>query len=140
VSTSQLSLFAPSPAARSFHHRRPIPGSADEAAQEIAKGERKAREQEATILAFYRANPGAWSPSQVWQRVGPRWPGTVLDKDGEMVRMGPKVETSPMWPLTSVRRAISNLTDKQELRITMERIMGHYGRPEHLWTLSETNE
>lgn len=139
--SSQLSFFAPArlhdgvPLRSGYHVRGKIHGKAVEVAAEIKQGTEKAAKQDLAVLEFFRANPGRWSPSQVWQRVGPRWPGTVLDKDGEMVRIGPRVETSPMWPLTSVRRAITNLTERGLLRFTAERRGGLFGRPEHVWEL-----
>ena len=36
-------------------------------------------------------------------------------------------------PITSVRRAITNLTDRGELVKTDDTAPGPYGRPEHLW-------
>ena len=114
MTSLQLSMFAPAPKRRSHHQRRPIPGSATEAAQELAVGERKAREQEAVILAFYRANPGRWCPSQVWSYITCR-------------------ESFAKWPLTSVRARITTLAGKGDLRITDERRMGPFGRLEHTW-------
>lgn len=100
---------------RSYHTRGSRPTRS-----ERAHGGRKAREQEEAILAFFRATPGAWSPSQVWQRVSP------LMRDGV-----------PLWPVTSVRRAITNLSDADRypsppLRKTEQRVDGPFGRPEHL--------
>lgn len=114
----QLSFFDSMPRkARSFHSRKPIPGPASEAAQEIKRGEGKARQQEEAILAFYRANPGrGFAPSQVWQRVG------------------------PTWLLTSVRRSISNLTDRKNLRMTGDRRLSPFGAMEHLWELVPSKE
>ena len=105
-----FSLFAPT---SSFHTR----GSRTNA-DDRDRGDRKATEQEAAVLAFFRANPGAWSPSQVHSRVF-----------GERV------------PLTSTRRAITNLSDPNRypdppLRKTDERVDGPFGRPEHMWRLS----
>ena len=98
---------------RSFHTRGSLT-----TARERAHGERKAREQEERVLAFFRANQGAWSPSQVHQRV-----------------------FSDRVPLTSVRRAMTNLSDADRyptppLRKTEERVDGPFGRPEHLWRLA----
>jgi len=143
--SDQLSLFAPVKAGygtdrgrRSFHQARPIPGPALPAAAEIKAGERKARQQEDAILAFYRANPGAWSPSQVWLRVGPKNDAWSIQRDAEglpeRVYIAPRAG-SPRWPITSVRRAITNLTEQRLLKITMGRAMGMFGRMEHLWTL-----
>lgn len=38
------------------------------------------------------------------------------------------------WPLTSTRRAITNLTDAGILFKTDRTATGEFGRPEHLWT------
>ena len=40
------------------------------------------------------------------------------------------------WPLTSIRRAITNLTtDERLVRLDFQRT-GIYGRPEHLWAVA----
>ncbi len=39
-------------------------------------------------------------------------------------------------PLTSVRRAITNLTARGDLLKLGAMIMGTYGKPEHLWTVA----
>lgn len=146
--TTQLSFFEPprrhdGVTLRSFHSRQPIPGPASEAAQEIKRGKGKARQQEEAILAFYRANPGAWSPSQVWLRVGPKNDAWSIERDSEgmpeRVAIMPRAG-SPRWPITSVRRAITGLTDAGHLRITMGRAMGMFGRLEHLWELVPAKE
>ena len=100
---------------RSYHTRGSRPTRS-----ERVHGERKAREQEESVLAFFRANPGAWSPSQVHQRV-----------------------FSDRVPLTSTRRSMSNLSDADRypesgppLRKTEQRVDGPFGRPEHLWRLA----
>lgn len=98
---------------RSYHTR----GSLTTRSERV-HGERKAREQEQAVLAFFRLNPGAWSPSQVHERV-----------------------FSDRVPLTSTRRCLTNLSDPERypdppLRKTDERIDGPFGRPEHLWRLA----
>ena len=40
------------------------------------------------------------------------------------------------WPLTSVRRAITNLSTDGDLIKTNETVIGIYGKPEHLWKLN----
>lgn len=37
------------------------------------------------------------------------------------------------WPITSIRRAITNLTDEDYLEKTDNLSEGAYGKPEHLW-------
>lgn len=111
---TDLPLFALFGPTSSYHTR----GSRT-TAEERAHGERKAVEQEAAVLAFFRANPGAWSPSQVHERVFPQ-----------------------DVPLTSTRRAMTNLADKERhqgepplMKVEEERRRGPFGRPEHLWRL-----
>jgi hypothetical protein len=70
--------------------------------------ENRCGEQEQAVLAFFAAG-GEWSPSQVWQRV------------------------LPFAPLTSVRRAITNLTRSGRLVKTSQQRTGPYGRPECIW-------
>lgn len=126
-----------------YHVRVPLPGPASEAAAEIKRGERKARQQDEAILAFFRANLGRWSPSQVWLRVGPKNDAWSIERDAEgmpeRVAIMPRAG-SPRWPITSIRRSITGLTDAGFLRITMHRAMGMFGRLEHLWELSEKRE
>lgn len=39
-------------------------------------------------------------------------------------------------PLTSVRRAMTNLTARGDLDKTAATVQGAYGKPEHLWTIA----
>lgn len=39
----------------------------------------------------------------------------------------------PNAPMTSIRRAMTNLTNRGILRKSSEKRMGKYGRPEHVW-------
>ncbi len=41
-----------------------------------------------------------------------------------------------LWPLTSVRRAITNLSTDGDLIKTNDTVIGIYGKPEHLWKLN----
>ena len=43
--------------------------------------------------------------------------------------------TSPYAPLTSIRRALSNLTRDNKLEKTSKMKIGNYGKPEHCWRL-----
>lgn len=68
--------------------------------------------QEAEVLAFFRQYPRAiFSPEQVHRSVLKR------------------------TPLTSVRRAICNLTDDGFLVKTTIKVTGQYGRPNYCWQL-----
>ena len=46
----------------------------------------------------------------------------------------------PMTPLTSIRRAISDLTEKGLLHKTGRMSAGRYGKPEHVWTAAAPSE
>lgn len=41
----------------------------------------------------------------------------------------------PQWPITSIRRALTNLTKRGELEKAPRMVQGAYGRPEHVWRL-----
>ena len=41
------------------------------------------------------------------------------------------------WPITSIRRAMTNLTDDGMIVKTQETVKGVYGKNEHLWSLPE---
>lgn len=43
------------------------------------------------------------------------------------------------YPLTSVRRALTNLTKQGKLIKTNEKRIGMYGRSEYVWKLNENN-
>lgn len=123
----QLSFFDSMPRkARSFHSRKPIPGPASEAAQEIKRGEKKASKQDAAILAAFKRHPFPAGPSTVW-------------KDVEFRRFQ-EMDGGKEWPLTSIRRAMSNLTKRGLLRMLPERVEGLFGEPEHLWELVPAKE
>lgn len=73
--------------------------------------EAKATNQEQRIFNFYRTYwQRGFTPSEVWAQLF----------DGGV-------------PLTSVRRAISNLTERRLLCKTLTQRDGPYGRPEYVW-------
>ncbi len=79
----------------------------------------KATDQETEILAYfvrYRHHHAGFTPSEVWTGLYRGLSGLV--------------------PLTSVRRAISNLTARGALLKTERKRLSGYGRPEHVWTLA----
>jgi len=88
----------------SYHNTNHLHGAALHEADKAAKG------QEANILAFFRARPGMYL--------------TPEDASAAL---------SARTPLTSVRRAISNLTDKGLLRKTTAMRKGKYGKAIHHW-------
>jgi hypothetical protein len=79
----------------------------------LVEREVNAKTQQELILEFFARVPGMqYSPSQVQQRLGLK------------------------CPLTSVRRAITNLTTDGKLRKTSKQIDGPYGHAEYTWTLA----
>lgn len=88
----------------SYHNTNNLVGAALEEAEAQCKG------QEAAILKFFRSRPGMYL--------------TPEDASAAL---------SARTPLTSVRRAISNLTEKGLLRKTTAMRRGKYGKPIHHW-------
>lgn len=72
----------------------------------------QADKQDDAILAIYAAARGPLSPSDVWKRCE---------------------QAGKRWPITSVRRAITGLTQAGALVRLDEQKRGVYGRPEHCW-------
>lgn len=91
-----------------YHQTTPLSG------QQLADAIRTATAQDAAILAVYSAGI-ARTPSQV---------------HSILTRMGRN------WPITSIRRGITNLEKAKALRKTDELRTGPYGKPEHLWEIS----
>ena len=82
--------------------------------QELAKRERKAKSQEELILDWFERLPGmCYAPSEVQKRLG-----------------------LMAVPITSIRRAMTNLTKRRRLRKTAQQVTGPYQHAEHTWTLN----
>lgn len=79
---------------------------------------RRNKRQKAEIYAFFKTHPTlAFGPSQVWKQV------------------------NPAWPLTSVRRAITDLTaDGFLVKRTDIKVTGAYGHPEYCWQIDNKGE
>ena len=90
----------------SFHNTIGVTGT------DLVRAEADAATQEDIILELYRRARRALSPSQVWQR---------------------SIAAGYAWPLTSVRRGITNLADQGHLVQTPKMRRGLWGKPEHLW-------
>lgn len=76
--------------------------------------EKKARSQEEMILKFMNDNPRmAFTPVEIHLLFGQR------------------------WPITSVRRALSNLTKQDRLIMTGQKRMGLYGMENNCWKIKE---
>lgn len=84
----------------------------NETGADLAHAISAAKCQDDAILAIYAAAGEPLSPSQVWHRC---W------------------KAGRSWPLTSIRRSITNLTNRELLAQTTAKIVGHYGRRENQW-------
>ena len=82
-------------------------------AQEQASLKKNASEQEKRIMEYFRL-VGRATPCQTWQAIG---------KEGE--------------PVTSYRRAITNLTEQGKLEKLDVRVMGYFGKSVHVWRVVE---
>lgn len=79
---------------------------------ELGVSEKKAESQESIILAFFEKY--------------------------DYLRFGPSyifIELNQVWPITSVRRAITNLTAQDKLVKTAHQVKGIYGKKEFCWQL-----
>jgi hypothetical protein len=81
-----------------------------------ALAETKARKQEELILELFMKERAYLSPDFVWMVTG------LFNMD---------------VPLTSVRRAITNLTDQGHLIKSNKKTMGRYGKPQYCWVYKE---
>ena len=84
--------------------------------EELKNAVRNATTQETKILRYFTYNPGLFTPEEIQYNCS-------------MMNL----------PLTSVRRAITNLANEGFLRKTSEMKIGQYGKPIHAWTLQERN-
>jgi hypothetical protein len=82
------------------------------AGAELARYERAARSQDEQVAELFRSYVSPFSPSEAHRMLRTR------------------------APLTSIRRAITNLTRAGVLERTDEQAMGPYGRPEYRWKLA----
>jgi len=83
------------------------------ASEQLEQREAQAKSQEELIYEYFLSRPGMqYSPSQVQRYVN---------------------LTSA--PLTSIRRAMTNLTKDQLLTKTDHQVTGPYNHPEYTWTL-----
>lgn len=81
---------------------------------DLAAAHRDASRQEATVLAVFHEHARPLTPSDVWRLTS---------------------DAGHRWPLTSIRRAITNLTDAGRLVKLPKQRTGIYGKPEHHWAL-----
>ena len=96
---------------KSYHNTNHLTGN------DLAEAEKTCQTQEEKVLKVFASNPEkALSPEQVRQ----------------MAYLQNR-------PLTSIRRAITNLTEKGMLLKTNQMTIGMYGKPVHCWML-KTNQ
>jgi len=88
----------------------------NKAGKDLQDSEKKAIGQNEKIMQFYRSLK-IGSPSNVWSYV--------------FKNESPYNGT----PLTDVRRAITTLTKAGKLEKTNMKVIGMYGKPEHIWKL-----
>jgi predicted ArsR family transcriptional regulator len=94
---------------RAYHQTQPYLSG-----DQVAQYETVAQTQEQLVLAFFQAHPEkSYSPEQIQSAV------------------------LPQAPITSVRRAITNLTTTGELVRTEWVAEGRYGRPIGMWQLAK---
>jgi hypothetical protein len=84
---------------------------------ELFDAEISAQTQEDKILIFFKNNSGNYPPSKIHQ--------ILIDR---------KI-IHPLTPITSIRRAITNLTKSGKITMTDEMSEGPLGKPEHQWMI-----
>jgi len=84
---------------------------------ELFEAEKAAQTQEDKILLFFKNNPGNYSPSKIHEIL-------IVNK-----------VIHSLTPITSIRRAITNLTNSGQLLMTDEMEDGPLGKPEHQWKI-----
>jgi hypothetical protein len=82
--------------------------------EDLKKAVSDAQRQEDAIFLLYKHTGKPYSPSQVLR---------LMEKAGKN------------WPITSLRRAITNLEKQGKLIKTDEMREGLYGKPEHTWII-----
>jgi len=83
----------------------------EEIGSELAESHEKAKTQGEKILACFNSYNEPMSPSMVLSRSGLK------------------------CPITSIRRAMTNLSNEGHLEKTDDYVFGMYAKREHLWTL-----
>lgn len=95
----------------SYHNTNKLTGTP------LADAETHCRNQEEKILYLFRVYNQRMTPSEVFKKWQLVW---------------------PVIPLTSVRRALTNLTRREELRMVEDKLVkGIYGALEHYWELNK---
>lgn len=96
----------------SFHNSLGLSGT------DLKLAEGKARAQEDIVYTFFKTHwRSSYPPSRVHR----------------MLVLSEKIKATV--PVTSIRRAISNLTNSGKLSMTKKMVDGPLGKPEHTWKL-----
>lgn len=90
-----------------FHNTIPLTGS------ELVTAQRKTETQAQKIATFFRDNPGNWTPFEVHSKL------------------------QLLCPITSVRRAITDLTNAGYLKKTPYQKKEQYGMLNNTWTIAD---
>lgn len=91
---------------------------------ELETAERKAVTQQEAVMAFFQKRPnGSFTPFQVWSMLRALRPDLV----------------HPFTPVTSIRRAMSDLTNCSPAVLTKtgEKVVEKLGRPNYKWKLAD---
>ena len=91
----------------------PFYNTNQESFDEASDSSARAAKQSDVILGLFEMTKTPMSPSMVYKALGQE------------------------WPITSIRRAMTNLTDDGKIIKTQKTTKGIYGKKEHLWALPE---
>ena len=86
--------------------------------QNLLNAIENAKKQEDRIMVIMQAKRRPMSPSQIFEVYKSWFTGNT--------------------PLTSIRRALTNMTKADKLEMTDIQVQGIYGKPEHKWQLPES--
>jgi len=102
---------------------------------ELKQYREKAKSQEDMILEWFK-----WVESDAPCSMARATPTTILRLVFNKTPFSPDAISRNRWnakpPITSVRRALTNLTDAGDLVKTDKQVKGPYGRPEFIWKLA----
>jgi Fe2+ or Zn2+ uptake regulation protein len=97
----------------------------NETGEELQASRRKSSKQKTEVLAVFLT-----------------YPTTPLSPDDihSFIKDNSEEPDAQLWPITSIRRAISDLTKEGELFKTEEKKMGSYGKRVHCWIVQCPHE
>ena len=92
----------------------------NETGEELQASREQSSKQKTEVLAVFQT-----------YRTTPLTP----DEVHKFIRENSEIPDSVLWPITSIRRAISDLTKEGELFKTNKKKMGSYGKRVHCWVV-----